>query len=61
MPEPEATTPTLRKRITAAPEQAAPPTTEKQWLDLQQLAHIEISSEDAERAIDFALLPGRDE
>jgi len=49
----------LRKRIVPTVPESRPLQGD-QWLDLPAIAEIEISSEDAERAIDFALQPGRD-
>jgi hypothetical protein len=47
----------MRKRL-IAPFTESAPSQEKEWLDLDKLAEIEISSEDSHRPIDFALLPG---
>ncbi len=48
----------MRKRIIVPvqPDAALP---EDQWLDLEALAEVEISSEDAAHPVEFALLPGQ--
>lgn len=50
----------MRKRIisTAAQQETSPP--DLQWLNLDDLAEVEITSEDASHPIESALLPGRD-
>ena len=48
----------MRKRIiTSAQQEAAPP--ELEWLNMETLAEVEITSEDAAHPIESALLPGR--
>ena len=47
----------MRKRVISDVEQAAAPAT-GDWLDLDQLAEVEISSEDSAHPIESALLPG---
>ncbi|MCI0664783.1 MAG: hypothetical protein L0220_27285, partial [Acidobacteria bacterium] len=47
----------MRKRIISpAPQENAPP--EEDWLNLEDLAQVEFTSEDAEYPIETALLPG---
>ncbi len=47
----------MRKRvISPAPKEVA--TAEPQWLDVEQLAQVEVTSEDREHPIESALLPG---
>jgi hypothetical protein len=48
----------MRKRIIPPVQKDTPPPGED-WLDLERLAQVEISSEDATHPIEFALLPGR--
>ena len=48
----------MRKRIIDPIQQEATPSDEG-WLDLQELAEVEITSEDAAHPIESALLPGR--
>jgi len=57
---------TMRKRIIASDQAATPPADDRSgvpptddWLDLEELAEVEISSEDADHPIEAALLPGR--
>src|SRR5215210_2906936 len=50
----------MRKRITAPPEQAALPR-DGDWLDIEKIAEIEITSEKADHPIECALLPGKDQ
>jgi hypothetical protein len=48
----------MRKRIiTSVQQEAAPP--ELEWLNMEALAEVEITSEDAAHPIESALLPGR--
>ena len=47
----------MRKRLIADVEPAASPATED-WLDLQNMAEVEISSEDSSHPVESALLPG---
>jgi hypothetical protein len=48
----------MRKRIiTSVQQETSPP--ELEWLDLDMLAEVEITSEDAAHPIESALLPGR--
>ena len=48
----------MRKRIIPSVQKDIPPTGED-WLDLERLAQVEITSEDAAHPIESALLPGR--
>lgn len=50
----------MRKRIitTTAKQETSSP--DLQWLDLEDLVEVEITSEDASHPIESALLPGRD-
>lgn len=48
----------MRKRIIPPVQKDTPPPGED-WLDLDRLAQVEISSEDATHPIESALLPGR--
>jgi hypothetical protein len=48
----------MRKRIIPPVQKDTPPPGED-WLDLELLAQVEITSEDATRPIESALLPGR--
>jgi hypothetical protein len=48
----------MRKQIVgAAPKEVSPP--DQEWLNLEQLATVEISSEEATHPIESALLPGQ--
>jgi hypothetical protein len=47
----------MRKRITAPVQQETPPR-DKDWLNVEELAEVEITSEDAAHPIESALLPG---
>jgi hypothetical protein len=49
----------MRKRIIAPLEQNAAPSSDD-WLDLESLAEVEVTSEDAAHPIEAALLPGDD-
>ena len=49
----------MRKRIVAA-ARASDPSSGEQWLDLEQLARVELSSEEEEHPVEAALTPGRD-
>lgn len=46
----------MRKRVVPSNEEASPPAGE--WLDLESLADVEISSEDPAHPIEGALVPG---
>jgi hypothetical protein len=48
----------MRKRIIPSVQKDTPPPGED-WLDLERLAQVEITSEDAAHPIESALLPGR--
>jgi hypothetical protein len=48
----------MRKRITAEPRHSPVPP-EQDWLDVQELAEVEITSEEPEHPIEAALLPGK--
>lgn len=48
----------MRKRIIPPVQQDTSPSGEE-WLDLERMAQVEITSEDAEYPIESALLPGR--
>ena len=48
----------MRKRIIPSVQKDTPPSSED-WLDLERLAQVEITSEDAAHPIESALLPGR--
>lgn len=48
----------MRKRI-ITPDQQVTADTAQEWLDLEALAEVEITSEDAEHPIESALLPGQ--
>ena len=48
----------MRKRIIPSVQKDTPPPSED-WLDLERLAQVEITSEDAAHPIESALLPGR--
>jgi hypothetical protein len=47
----------MRKRITAPVQQETPPR-DQDWLNVEELAEVEITSEDAAHPIESALLPG---
>lgn len=49
----------MRKRVVGQPS-ANVPTAGDDWLDLERLAQIELSSEDPAHPIESALLPGRE-
>lgn len=49
----------MRKRIIAPVQQEASPRNHD-WLDVEQLAEVEITSEDSAYPIEFALLPGHE-
>ena len=48
----------MRKRFTAAVQQNPLPL-DQDWLDLENLAEVELTSEDVNHLIEFALLQGR--
>jgi len=48
----------MRKRVTGSNFQGAP-SRDESWLDLEQLAQVEVTSEDPALPIEFALAPGR--
>jgi hypothetical protein len=48
----------MRKRIIDEATQAAAPTAEADWLDLEQLAEVELTSEDAAYPLESALIAG---
>ena len=48
----------MRKRLIAAVQQD-PLLSEQDWLNTEDLAEVELTSEDPEHPIEFALLPGR--
>ncbi|HKJ87954.1 MAG TPA: carbohydrate-binding protein, partial [Gammaproteobacteria bacterium] len=48
----------MRKEIIGSGEHAHP-SSEGDWLDLEELARVEVSSEEPDRPIENALLPGR--
>ena len=48
----------MRKRIIASAQQETA-TPDLEWLDMEALAEVEITSEDADHPIESALLPGR--
>lgn len=48
----------MRKRI-ITPDQQHTTTTDQEWLDVEALAEVEITSEDAAHPIESALLPGQ--
>jgi len=47
----------MRKRIIPSVQKETPPGGD--WLDLERLAQVEITSEDAAHPIESAVLPGR--
>ena len=47
----------MRKRLISSVSQTSP-IPDYEWLELEQLAQVEITSEDATHPIEFALLPG---
>jgi len=47
----------MRKRIIASAQQETA-TPNLEWLDMEALAEVEITSEDADHLIELALLPG---
>ena len=47
----------MRKRVTGSNFQGAP-SRDESWLDLEQLAQVEVTSEDPAFPIEFALAPG---
>jgi hypothetical protein len=49
----------MRKRV-VRPGTAEPAPAEPEWLDVEQLAQVEVSSEDAAHPIESALVPGDD-
>jgi hypothetical protein len=46
----------MRKRIVSQPQNVVP--VDQAWLDLQRLAQVELTSEDADNQIEAALVPG---
>ncbi len=48
----------MRKRIVATARQVAEPSLDK-WLDLEAIAEVEVTSEEADHPVEFALLPGQ--
>ena len=48
----------MRKRIIGSDQQETA-TPDLEWLDMETLAEVEITSEDADHPIESALLPGR--
>jgi len=48
----------MRKRLITAVQQAPLPL-DQDWLNTEDLAEVELTSEDAKHPIEFALLPGR--
>lgn len=48
----------MRKRLTSAVQQASL-LSEQDWLNAEDFAEVELTSEDTEYPIEFALLPGR--
>jgi hypothetical protein len=49
----------MRKRV-IRPAMTEATTAEQEWLDVEQLAQVEVSSEDASHPIESALIPGDD-
>ena len=49
----------MRKRLISTPKQPSPPS--DAWLDLQRLATVEVTSEDADYSIESALVSDQDE
>ena len=49
----------MRKRIIDQGTQVAPPADDRDWLELEQLAEVELTSEDAGHPIESALLSGK--
>ncbi len=50
----------MRKHLISSVRQT-PPIPDYEWLELEQLAQVEFTSEDATHPIEFALLPGSEE
>ena len=50
----------MRKRIISTTAQQETTSPDLEWLNLEDLAEVEITSEDASHPIESALLPGRD-
>ncbi|HSE04934.1 MAG TPA: carbohydrate-binding protein [Methylomirabilota bacterium] len=48
----------MRKRVTSPVPKEGPAGPEAEWLDLEQLAQVEVTSEDAAYPIESALVPG---
>lgn len=48
----------MRKRIIGQEAPAAPDDEQEAWMDLERLAQVEVTSEDAAHPIESALLPG---
>ncbi|WP_220498458.1 hypothetical protein [Stieleria mannarensis] len=55
----EGETSPMKKRIIPNAEQQTPHVPGEGWLDLEQLADLEVTSEDAANPIESALVPGR--
>jgi hypothetical protein len=51
----------MRKRIIGRSGLRREPYPEEQWLDLERLAQVDVSSEDPNFPIEFALLPGKED
>ena len=49
----------MRKQI-IHPETPVEPDSEREWLDLENIAEVEITSEDSEFPVESALLPGNE-
>lgn len=47
----------MRKRMISEPRHALPP--EQDWLNVEDLVEVEVTSEDPERPIESALVPGK--
>jgi len=47
----------MRKRITP-PSPASTPAEDREWLDLERVAEVEVTSEAPDNPVDFALVPG---
>jgi hypothetical protein len=48
----------MRKKITSPLPEVTPRTSQESWIDLERLAQVELTSEDAAHPIESALVPG---
>src|SRR5215510_12470454 len=50
----------MRKRVTMSPAPKDHAIPDQNWLDMEQLAQVEVTSEDSEHPIEAALVPGEE-